>query len=101
MPNGTDIEFKAFPTVKERTVDGQNRNYIVWQILEYSTEGTAQEGFTHDLTADYEPLQEGDIPFFLNVSQQIFYYFKCIGFAHMFYILMLLAFKKFCFPITL
>lgn len=63
VQNGTDIEFKAFPSVVERTVDGKNRNFVIWQILEYSTEGTAQEGFTHDLTADYEPLQEGDIPF--------------------------------------
>lgn len=64
VPNGTDIEFKAFPTVKERTVDGQNRNYIVWQILEYKiVEKEPQEDFTQDFSTQYEPLQEGDIPF--------------------------------------
>ena len=68
VPNGTDIEFKAFPTVKERTVDGQNRNYIVWQILEYVVEGEqiaeeAEEFTEVALPADYEPIQEGDIPF--------------------------------------
>lgn len=61
VPNNTQIEFKAFPVVKERTVDGQNRNYIVWQILEYHAEGelpayeTEQTGFT--------ALSGGDIPF--------------------------------------
>ena len=60
VPNNTEIEFKAFPTVQERVVEGQNRNYVLWQILEYHVVGElpdrpAESSFTA-LTAD-------DIPF--------------------------------------
>lgn len=64
VPNGTDIEYRAFAVVKERTIDGQNRNYVVWQILEYKiVEKEPQEDFTQDFSTQYEPLQEGGIPF--------------------------------------
>ena len=58
VPNGTDITFKAFPTVKERIIDGKNRNFVMWQILEYAADEIPQsdpEWFTS--------LETGDIPF--------------------------------------
>lgn len=61
VPNGTDIEFKAFPTVKERTVDGQNRNYIVWQILNFSVVNEMPTEFAEP--ANFTALETGDIPF--------------------------------------
>ena len=61
VPNNTQIEYKAFPVVKARTVDGQNRNYIVWQILEYHVEGEMPETFADP--SGFTALEGGDIPF--------------------------------------
>lgn len=61
VPNGTEIEYTAFATVKERMVEGQTRNYVLWQILEYSIAG--------DITArpsagdSFSALTQDDIPF--------------------------------------
>ena len=61
VPNNTQIEYKAFPVVKARAVDGQNRNYIVWQILEYHVEGELPE-YPAD-PVGFGTLEGGDIPF--------------------------------------
>lgn len=60
VASGTDIDYRAFPVVKEKTVDGQNRNYIVWQILEYRIAGddTGQLQET-----EFTALTNDDIPF--------------------------------------
>lgn len=50
---------KGFPTAAERTVDGQNRNYVLWQILEYSIISKEPEFVSEGFTA----LDSGDIPF--------------------------------------
>lgn len=60
VPNNTQIEYKAFPVVKARTVDGQNRNYIVWQILEYHVEGEMPD---YPAEAGFTALDSADIPF--------------------------------------
>jgi len=59
--NATDIEYTAFPVVKERTVDGQNRNYIMWQILSWHPEEEAPEEVPY--AEGYTELNEEDIPF--------------------------------------
>lgn len=61
--NLTDITFVAFPVVKERTIEGQNRNYIVWQILNFSVVDTETISEPYTPQADFEPIQVGDIPF--------------------------------------
>lgn len=60
-PNATDIDYVAFPVVKERTVDGQNRNYIVWQILNFSVVNEMPTEFAEP--ANFTALETGDIPF--------------------------------------
>ena len=60
VPNNTQIEYKAFPVVKARTVDGQNRNYIVWQILEYHVEGEMPD---YPAEAGFTALEGEEIPF--------------------------------------
>jgi len=54
IPNGTDIEFKAFPTVMK----GKEYNSVLWQITEFHVVGeiaTEPDGFN--------ALQNDDIPF--------------------------------------
>lgn len=57
--NKTKINFRAFPTVKENIVEGQNRNFVIWQILEYRLAGDDMGGSDPNFTA----LQHDDIPF--------------------------------------
>ena len=57
-PNGTDIEFTAFPTAKEKTVEGRNRNYIVWQIMTFKAAEQIPE-----VIAPFTALDSADIPF--------------------------------------
>ena len=59
--NATDINYTAFPVVKERTVEGQNRNYIVWQILNFSVVNEMPTEFAEP--ANFTALEEADIPF--------------------------------------
>jgi hypothetical protein len=61
VDNKTKINFRAFPTVKENVVDGQNRNYIIWQILEWRIAGDDMSSGTPD--ANFTALQQDDIPF--------------------------------------
>ena len=54
IPNGSYINFKAFPTV----VKGKEKNIVIWQITEFTVEGempVPADGFT--------ALQNDDIPF--------------------------------------
>jgi len=62
-PNATDINYVAFPVVKERTVEGQNRNYIVWQILSWSVAEEEQAAPTFATPTGFTALDGGDIPF--------------------------------------
>lgn len=60
VDNKTEIEYEAFPVVKPRMVEGQNRNYIVWQIMEFR--------IADDMAAPTDPdgysaLVQNDIPF--------------------------------------
>lgn len=59
--NGADIEYKAFPVVKERTIEGKNRNYVVWQILEWKTAVADPEVIAEP--TGFTALEEGDITF--------------------------------------
>jgi len=62
--NATDINYVAFPVVKERTVDGQNRNYIVWQILSWSVaEAETAAPMENPMHTSFTALESGDIPF--------------------------------------
>ena len=58
--NLTDITFVAFPVVRERTIEGQNRNYIVWQILSFTVEEPVTEPVAEP---PFTALESGDIPF--------------------------------------
>lgn len=61
--NGTDIEYVAFPVVKERTVDGQNRNYILWQILSWKTAEKEPDAMPQTEPTGFTALDSADIPF--------------------------------------
>ena len=61
VANGTDIDYRAFPVVKERVVDGQNRNYIIWQILEFRISG--DDMAAPQAEDSYTALTNDDIPF--------------------------------------
>lgn len=64
VPNGTDIEYRAFAVVKERTIDGQNRNYVVWQILSWSVAEAEQAAQSENpMHTGFTALESGDIPF--------------------------------------
>jgi len=54
VPNGTDIEFKAFPTVMK----GKEYNSVLWQITEFHVVGeiAAQE-------PEFTAISNDDIPF--------------------------------------
>lgn len=62
VANKTKIKFKAFPVVKEYAVEGQNRNYIIWQILDFAEAGEEpqEEPLMHE---SFTELSEEDIPF--------------------------------------
>lgn len=60
VENGAYIDFRAFPVVKERTIEGKNRNYIVWQILEFKIAGDDMARPTED---NFTALTNDDIPF--------------------------------------
>lgn len=63
-PNATDIDYVAFPIVKERQVDGQNRNYIVWQILSWAVAEAEQAAQSENpMHTGFTALESGDIPF--------------------------------------
>ena len=63
VPNNTQIEYKAFPVVKERTVDGQNRNYILWQILSWKTAEKEPDAMPQTEPTGFTALDSADIPF--------------------------------------
>lgn len=56
VPNGTDIEFTAFPTVMK----GKQYNSVLWQILEYRIASDTMAKPTED---NYTALTQDDIPF--------------------------------------
>ena len=55
LPNGSYINFKAFPTV----VKGKERNMVIWQITEYTVDGEVSVPAENEFTA----LTNDDIPF--------------------------------------
>ena len=59
--SGTDIEYTAFPVAKERTIEGQNRNYVVWQILSWKTAVEEPEVIADP--SGFTALDSEDIPF--------------------------------------
>lgn len=61
VENKTNIDYKAFPTAKEWSVDGQNRNYVVWQILEFRK--TGDDMASPNIDEEYTKLTNDDIPF--------------------------------------
>lgn len=63
VENGTDIDFRGFPVVIERTVDGKNRNFIAWQILEFRTAGDDMGEFQDISQENFASLNPDDIPF--------------------------------------
>lgn len=63
VESGTDIEYRAFPVVKERIVDGQNRNYIVWQILEFKIAGDDMAQPQPEEVEGFKQLTNDDCPF--------------------------------------
>lgn len=61
VENKTDIEYKGFATAKEWTVDGKNRNYVIWQILEFRKAG--DDMASPSIDEEYTKLTNDDIPF--------------------------------------
>ena len=59
--NGADIEYTAFPVVKEKTEEGKNRNYIIWQILDWKTAVEEPEVIAEP--KGFTALDSADIPF--------------------------------------
>lgn len=57
VPNGTDIEFVAFPTVKK----GDPYNTVLWQITEYRNVGNEMAAPSPE--ESYTALTNDDIPF--------------------------------------
>lgn len=53
VPNGTDIEFEAFPTVMK----GKQYNSVLWQIMSYHVAGdipaNTDDGFTEMTDNDF------------------------------------------------
>ena len=71
VENGTDIDYRAFPVAKEKTVDGKNRNYIIWQVLEFRIAGDDMGNAPEEPAESEEPAEQSgfaafnpdDIPF--------------------------------------
>jgi len=55
IPNGSFINFKAFPTV----VKGKEHNMVIWQITEFTVEGEVPVPAENEFTA----ITNDDIPF--------------------------------------
>lgn len=55
IPNGSFINFRAFPTV----VKGKEHNMVIWQITEFTVEGEVPVPAEPEFTA----LTNDDIPF--------------------------------------